>query len=185
MGLTFLAGGVLRSMPSTEHFISLFVQHERRVYAYIVSLLPDLVEAEDILQETSLVLWQKFSEYEPGSNFLAWACAIARHKTLQHMAKKKGLEVIFSDDVIEVIAKQAAIESTTLDRRHRALAQCMEKLSERDRDLVQRRYADGATVQGVSQQVNRSVDALYKALSRIHESLFNCVRLTLNREVRQ
>ena len=69
-----------------------------------------------------------------------------------------------------------------LDDRREALAGCIEKLGPRDRDLLARRFTDGATTQSTSEQVGRSVEAVYKALARIRQALFDCVQRTLARE---
>ena len=45
------------SDPQIE-FVRLLLRHERRIYAFIRSLLPNRDDAEDVLQETSIVLWK-------------------------------------------------------------------------------------------------------------------------------
>ena len=80
---------------SSGEFIRLFLQNERRIYAFIVSLLPDLTDAEDVLQETSVVLWEKFDQFQPGTNFVSWACKIAHFKVLKHFAAYDEISVVW------------------------------------------------------------------------------------------
>ena len=65
-----------------EEFVSLVRLYTSQVLAYINALLLNRNDAEDLFQETCLVLWQKFDEFQPGTNFLAWALRIADYKVM-------------------------------------------------------------------------------------------------------
>jgi RNA polymerase sigma-70 factor, ECF subfamily len=165
-------------------FLRLFLQNGRRLYAYILTLLPHRADADDVLQEASLVMWDKFDEARPPDDFTAWGCRIAYFKVLDHYKKNRRGRVCFSQAMLERVA-EAAVEHAgglQLDERREALAGCIEKLNPRDRDLLQRRFAEGATTQSTAAQVGRSVEAVYKALAKIRRALFDCVTRTLARE---
>jgi RNA polymerase sigma-70 factor (ECF subfamily) len=165
-------------------FLRLFLQNERRLYAYILVLLPNRADADDLLQEVSLALWDSFDAIGPPADFLAWARRIAYFKVLnffKHARRRQNhLSQVFLARVAETAAQQA--EVLQLDDRREALAGCVEKLPPRDRDLLARRFADGATTQSTSEAVGRSVDSVYKALAKIRQVLFECVQKTLERE---
>jgi RNA polymerase sigma-70 factor (ECF subfamily) len=165
-------------------FLRLFLGNQRRVYAYILTLLPRRSDADDVLQETSLVLWDKFDPANPPDDFAAWACRIAFHKVLDWHKKAQRNRAKLSRAVLERVSAIAAEQATgpDPDDRWESLAGCIEKLSPRDRDLLARRYAEGATTQSTSDQLGRSVEAVYKALARIRRSLFECVQRSLTRE---
>jgi RNA polymerase sigma-70 factor (ECF subfamily) len=165
-------------------FLRLFLQNERRLYAYILSLLPNRTDADDVLQEVSLVMWDKFDEQHPPGDFTAWGCRIAYFKVLDFYKKSQRSRVRFSQAMLERIAETAIEQAETLqlDVRREALAACVEKLGPRDRDLLTRRFASGATTQSTAIQVGRSVDAVYKALAKIRQALFECVTRTLAQE---
>jgi len=164
-------------------FLRLFLENERRVYAYILTLLPNRADADDMLQEASLVMWDKFDEAQPPQDFAAWACRIAYFKVLDFYKKVRRSRVHFSQAMLERIAETAVehAESLQLDARREALAACIEKLSARDRDLLSRRFADGATTQSTAAAVERSVEAVYEALAKIRHRLFDCVSRALVR----
>jgi RNA polymerase sigma-70 factor (ECF subfamily) len=165
-------------------FLRLFLQNERRLYAYIVTLLPNRADADDVLQEASLVMWDKFDEHTPPDDFAAWGCRIAYFKVLDFYKKCQRSRVKFSQAMLERVAETAIEQAGVLqlDARRDALAGCIEKLSARDRDLLARRFTAGATTQSTSEQVGRSVDAVYKALARVRQALFECVQRALARE---
>ena len=68
------------SLSGTERldlFVKLLVEHQRRLYQYLRMLMPDRHSVDDVLQETLMVMWQKFDETYPESSFYAWASRIA------------------------------------------------------------------------------------------------------------
>jgi RNA polymerase sigma-70 factor (ECF subfamily) len=167
-------------------FLRLFLRNERRLYAYILTLLPHRADADDALQEASLAMWDKFDDRNPPHDFLAWARRVAYYKVLDVYKRARRGRIRFSQEMLERVADTAAEQAETLqlDDRREALAGCVEKLAPRDRDLLARRFADGATTQSTSEQVGRSVDAVYKALAKIRQSLSDCVQRALAREGR-
>jgi RNA polymerase sigma-70 factor (ECF subfamily) len=171
------AGAEAPGSAKAKVFLRLFLENERRLYAYIVTLLANRTDADDVLQDVSLVMWDKFDECKPPEDFTAWGCRIAYFKVLDFFKKNQRSRVCFSQPMLERIA-ETAIEhasSLQLDERREALAGCIEKLRPKDRDLLTRRLAPGATTQSTAAQVGRSADAVYKALAKIRLALFNCV----------
>lgn len=56
--------------PTNEQmqvFVKLLTIHQARIRGYILSLVPNFNDAEDIMQETSRTMWDQFSDFEPGS----------------------------------------------------------------------------------------------------------------------
>ena len=158
-----------------KRLVSLVTLHQRRVFAYIHALVPDPHDAEDLLQETNLVICEKFDEFKPGTDFVAWACQIAWWRVRQARQKFARSKVVFDDAVLEAVSRTATTMVAELDARREALADCLQKLPLRDRQLVLTRYERGANVAEAAAQSGRSLDAAYKALARIRKLLFDCV----------
>src|SRR3954462_15082479 len=95
-----LAGGTTRSPARVQLFLRLFLQNERRLYAYILTLLPNRADADDGLQEASLVMWDKFQETAPPDDFAAWGCRIAYYKVLDFRTKCQRSRVLFSQAML-------------------------------------------------------------------------------------
>jgi RNA polymerase sigma-70 factor (ECF subfamily) len=187
-----LANGPARPGPApgpgdrpekVKQFLRLFLKNERRLYAYVLTLLPNRADAEDVLQEASLVLWDKFDDQHPPDDFAAWGCRIAYFKVLDFRKRRQRSRVFFSQAVLDRLAETAVEQAVALqlDDRREALAGCIGKLRDRDRDLLARRFAEGATTQSAAAAVGRSADAVYKALAKIRQTLFDCVTRTLSR----
>lgn len=162
----------------------LYTETARRIFAYIFVLIPEEDAANDIFQEVSITLWESFDQFEPGTNFYAWARQIAYHRMLQHRDRKQRDSLYLSEAVLEELAAHAGDATAQKLDRQRALAECTEKLSAQDRDLLDRRYAPGARAENVATELGRSLHQIYRALRRIHQTLFDCVQSALQEEGR-
>ena len=168
----------------TSEFIALWTASSRQVYAYILMMLPHWADADEAYQETSRVLWEKFDQFEIGSDFTAWACRIAHFKVLDVRARRKRGPLSFSDEFLDVLDREVSTAQKLISPRHAAMLDCLAKLAESDRDLIYRRYRDGMTIATLAAQVGRSANALYKTLNRLHEALYHCIERTLRAEGR-
>jgi len=159
----------------TERFIRDLTENARRIYAYIFALLPNWNDADEVFQETSAALWMKYDEYQPGTDFRAWAFRVAYFKVLQFRKAEAKNPLRFSERFIDAVDQQSRSEERAWMLRHRLLAECYEELRPQDRELLDLRYQPGATTRQVAELVGRSTDAVYKALNRIHEQLLECI----------
>ena len=160
---------------SRKRLLALMTRHQRQIFSYIYTLVPDRHDAEDLLQETSLVICEKFDEFKDGTDFVAWACQIAWWRVRAARQKYARSKIIFDDRVLEAVAGTALTMAAEIDARHEALALCLQKLPPRDRELVLTRYERGHGVEEAARRTGRSMDAAYKALNRLRKLLLDCV----------
>ena len=170
--------------PKVERFAQLLATCQRRVFLYALGLVHNAADAEEILQETNLVLWRKFDQYRPGTNFAAWACRIAHYEVLKFRERRAREERVFSSEFVEALAVESVGAMDLLDARRDALVRCLGKLNKRDRQLVTRRYQERATTRSVATVLGRSVQGTRKALHRIRMALLACIQRTLAAEER-
>lgn len=163
-------------MDRGSRFVRLYMQNQRRIYGLILALVPRSPDADDVLQETCAILWQKFDEFDPGSNFVAWALRIARYQVMAYYTAKRRAKARLSDETFDAVVDRLAVRKDREDARAAALAGCMEMLPEPDRELLELRYRAGATVEEVARRTGKSMMAAYKALHRAHERLQQCLR---------
>ena len=158
-----------------KQLMALMTKHQRRIFSYIYALVPDRYDAEDLLQETSLVICEKFDQFDEGTDFVAWACQIAYWRIRYSRQKFARSKVVFNQEVLDAVAQTAGTMIQELDERHEALAHCLAKLHPRDRELVLTRYEPGCGVPDAARRSGRSIQAAYKALNRLRKLLFDCV----------
>src|SRR5262249_46237430 len=113
-------------------------------------------------------------QFEPGTNFLAWGCQIARLEVAA-FRKRNRHRLLMSDALVGAVAVKAEACNDSLESRNRYLAECLQRLRPRDPALLRDRYFDGSSVESLSQRTGRTIDAVYKALQRIRRQLFECV----------
>ena len=168
-------------MPGDD-FVQLFTKSQRRLFLHILAQTPNPVDAEEILQETNLIIWSKCQQFQPGTNFFAWARQIANYEVLKHWERHRRDRLYFSQEFIRQIADETPAGTEEDDARRRALIQCLGKLRSKDRDLIGRRYAPGESGKSVAKLLGRPVNAVYQSLGRIRQTLLECVRRQLAAE---
>ncbi len=169
-------------LDRSKQLMLLMTQHQRRLFGYIYTLVPNRADAEDILQETSLVVCEKFDQFQPGTDFAAWACQIAYWEVRRARQKFARAKVVFNQEVVDAIAETASEMVPQASARHEALAKCLQKLHPRDRELLLTRYEPGSGVELAAQRSGRSLEAAYKALARLRKLLLDCVNNQLSME---
>jgi len=155
-------------------------QHQAALLAYILTLHPDRAEAHDILQETNVVMWQKIGDFQPGTNFKAWAFRIAYLQTLAQLKRRqRGNWLGFSSELMETLAEEAEPQLAEFERRHAALRSCLKKLPDSDRRIVQSHYEHSQPLATLSASIGRSVGALKQVLFRVRRTLRSCIETRL------
>ncbi|MBI1373216.1 MAG: sigma-70 family RNA polymerase sigma factor [Phycisphaera sp.] len=165
-----------------EHFIRLLAENERRIAGYLVTLVPDWNDAEDILQEAKVAMWREFNNFELGTNFGAWACRIVFYRVLAHRKRRQRDRLRFTDAFYEAVSGDAIDDAEHLEDRCDALSGCIGKLNAEHRAILRMRYFEELDVERIADRTGRTVGAIYRVLSRIRSTLHDCVTQTLATE---
>ncbi len=161
-------------------FLNLFSRHHRQILAYLYGLLHNHHDADDVFQRTSLVLWSKFGDFRPGSNFMAWACRIAFLQTCNFLRTSSRDRLRFSDDLLKIMAEERLDYQQEGSRRAKALTACINKLTGRQRDLVRKAYDRDRPIHELAGQLGLAVQTVYNQLNSIRRTLFECVEQRLS-----
>lgn len=166
----------------SREFIGLLVPNERKLKAFILMLVPNLTDAEDIYQEVVSEMWSRFSTFQIGTDFLAWAQTIAKYKVLAFRDKHKRSKLIFNSNVSKILETAAAATRTNVQKHLDLLQECVRKLSEKEKYLLKMRYEDELTFQQIAMRVGKTPPALHRAIAAIHSKLALCIRHFLRME---
>ena len=171
--------------PCAAEFAELLRRHQSRLYGYIHSLVRDLNDADDLFQQTALVLWKKFGEFDRSQSFLAWACGVARLEVCNFLRGRSRQRLYFSDELnLLLVEAHAEVTDEELAGRRDALARCVQGLRQRDRELLDECYRDPSGVHTAAERLGRSTHSVYNSLRRIRRALYECVSRTLAGETR-
>lgn len=160
----------------SDEFVVALTEAQPRLYGFILKRTANHDHAREILQEANLVMCRKANEYEPRSNFMAWAFRVAHFQIMAYRKKRVREKLVFDDELLaEIEALDVEERRSQRQRRRQALGQCLERLQSGQRTLIERRYFHGASVQDIAGEVNKTVNAVSKILHRIRQSLMRCV----------
>lgn len=160
----------------SDYFFQLYIKNQKRIYAYILMLVPNVSDADDILQQVSSFLWERFDQFEADTNFGAWATQIAKNFVLDYYKKQRRSKLIFAGENLELFAGKADEAAGRIDCRLEILQKCLRELSAGDSKLMKVRYEEGLKIKDIAMRIDRPVGGLYKAINRIHNLLLKCVR---------
>lgn len=165
-----------------QRFLRLFTTHESAIRAYIRRLLPSRADADDVMQEAAIVLWEKFDEFQAGAEFRAWAFGIARYKVLAWVRDRRRDRLVLSEEAVALLADETARDESSLARQRAALERCADKLVPQQRGLLFAAYQPESSIQEVAAGSGRTVAGFYQWLHRMRRLLLDCVRRELKRE---
>ena len=164
--------------PVVARVQQLFVRHQSAVRAFAIGLTGDFAAADDVVQETFLTVTAKAADFEPETNFVAWACAIARLKVLENRRAVKR----FSPTVVESLADSIPAAELGPDlgqERLPLLLECLKHLPPRARDLIRLRYFLEQGPSEIASSLGRSVGGVNTALLKAREALRDCMAAKL------
>jgi RNA polymerase sigma-70 factor, ECF subfamily len=172
---------VSEPIDQTE-FQRLFVQSQRRIFGHIVTLLPRLTDAEEVFQQTCVIILGKAAQFTPGTDFVRWACQIAQYEVYNYRRRLQGERLHFDRVLLDRIAAYRLEKGDLLEEELDALRRCVEKLSPGDRHLIREQYRRRITSLALAAELGRPANTVYKAVQRIRRVLRECVERALSRE---
>ena len=165
-----------------EQLLLLLTEHQQALFRYVFPLLPSEADARDVMQETSLALMRKFSQYDAAKPFLPWAYRFAYLQVLKHREKQQRGAVALSEDVLELLSAERQQHEPQLDARLQALDGCLQKLTPEDRELVTYRYDQRRSTEEIMQELSLTRRTLFRSLERVRRLLHECVTRQLQAE---
>lgn len=179
----FRGNPALSEQDRRDAFARLFAQHDRWLFAYLVSLLGSAAHAEEVFQEVCVVLWRENEMFQIGTDFVSWVSVIAHNQVYRFRRQQRRVGPQLSDAAVDLLSQDAVERVDLLESRREALRRCLEKLGEKDRQLVGHCYGDSrATFKTAAQDLGRPANTVYKSLNRIRKSLYECIERTLSVE---
>lgn len=168
---------------SQQEFLTVFLANEREIFRYVAVLVPTTADAQEIVQQTAVALWEKFDDYDRSRPFAPWACRFALNVAKQWMSRRQRWKALLEGGLAEELALRRLQLQSEFDGRLLHLDQCLDKLPTDQRALVDGYYFRQIGVDAVAQQAQRTSDAVYKALQRVRRQLRECIERSLGEEL--
>ncbi len=167
-----------------EGFLRLWTRHEPELRAFVHACLPKAADVDEVMQNVSLVAWQKFPSLDNHALFPRWACLIARYEVLMARRRHARSRLVLDEDIAETLAEEACDEMSIRHQQLEALDRCIKKLSDERRTLALAAYAPETSIKALAARSGRTEGALYQLLARIRQELHACVERVLTQESR-
>lgn len=169
------------SRPGDRHeeFIGLLNGSHALLLRYVMSLVANRHDAEDVLQRASLVMWRRFDTYEAGSDFIAWATTVAFYEARNFQRTLGRSRVTFDDQLLQILAAEKALDVQRCGSRQEALEKCLEKLDAAGRELVEAVYTQGLDAAEIAERRGLAVQTIYNKLNFLRRALAECVQRRL------
>jgi RNA polymerase sigma-70 factor (ECF subfamily) len=171
--------GSAKANDRHEEFVTLLTAAHDRLFGYLMSLLGRWHDAQDVLQNSSLLMWRKFETYEPGSNFVAWASTICFYEARNFQRLKARSHLKFDDDLLETLASERLVDLDQQGRRIAALEQCLSEVGSAEREFLRTAYARDGGIAELAEKLQRAPRTLYNKLTVLRRRLTECVQRRL------
>lgn len=166
-----------QSRSNADEYHRLLYRNQRRIYAYVLRCVGNYSDSDDIMQDTISIMWRKFSDFEPGSDFVAWGRKIAHFRILEYRRQMQKCGIVqYTDEIFEELASQVSPAKDELDDRSEILKKCLKKLKEKYFTVVKLRYYEDSTPKEIAGRIGLSVSNVYQILSRAHGYLMTCMK---------
>jgi RNA polymerase sigma-70 factor, ECF subfamily len=165
-----------------EEFARIFIRYQDQVHGYIVTMLPNWHDAEDVFQQTSLALWQTWDRFDLAQDFLPWACGVARNMVRNFLRRHGRDRVVLNEQLMFELSQMRIEEQPLLEKRGDLLAECIEKMPAPSRKLLEQCYAHETPMKAIAEQLHMTPNALYLRLRRIRRELMECIDQGMNRQ---
>jgi RNA polymerase sigma-70 factor (ECF subfamily) len=166
---------------SEDQFASFFSANQQPLFGYILGMVRNTSDAQDILQQTAVTAWQKFGGFDTSTSFLAWTIAIARYEALNFMKYRRRSRLCFDQELMEQLGEDVCeFANESAEDRLQALGECLKKLPAIDSKLIECRYTHGLSSLQIADILDRSQPSICNSLRRIRENLMRCISQNLS-----
>jgi RNA polymerase sigma-70 factor (ECF subfamily) len=158
-------------------FHRLLFRNQNRIYAYVLTLIGNYTDADDVMQETISMMWQKFGDFQAGTNFVSWGIAIAHYKILDYRRSKQknGKICQYDNELLEQFAHEVTSHHVLFDEKFAMLRKCVEKLKGQYITVVKLRFQEDLNATAISNRCGIRVANVYQILSRAYSMLISCM----------
>lgn len=163
-----------------DKYHRLLYQNQGRIYVYILSLVGNYSDSDDIMQETISVMWRRFKDFEPGSDFVAWGIKIAHFKILEYRRQQKKHGIIqYNDAIFKELPSLASKNSKSFNNQTETLKKCLMKLKkfkEQYFTVITLKFFENFNTKDISNRIGVSIPNVYKLMSRAYGYLLVCMK---------
>ena len=169
-------------MELSEEFILELTEVQQRLVGFLFKRLADREQAREVLQRTNLVLCRKADNYEPGTNFKAWAMTVANYEVMAYRKKQVRERLVFTDEVDAMLRPDEEGRPLAQSDRLAHLKLCLKAMSLKNRELIEWRYQGECTMEKIAQEIGSTIGAVKVKLHRLRRQLLGCIQNRMKKD---
>lgn len=169
-------------MSTQSEFLHRFRQCEPDLRAFIGAMVRNVHAREDLFQEVSRTLWERFGDYDLSCPFGAWARGIAARKMLEARRRDARFPIPFPPGTITAVLDAFDATDETAPAHEAALKVCMGELPVRSRTILSMRYEQRQPCERIATAVGSSLKAIHQSLRRLRMALHDCIERRIARD---
>ena len=163
-------------MELSEEFILELTKVQQRLFGFLFKRLADREQAREVLQRSNLVLCRKADNYEPGTNFKAWAMTVANYEVMAYRKTQVRERLVFTDEVDAMIGPDEDGRSSAQSARVAHLSHCLKGMSSKNREFLEWRYQGERTMEKIAEGIGSTIGAVKVKLHRLRRQLLGCIQ---------
>jgi RNA polymerase sigma-70 factor (ECF subfamily) len=152
-----------------QAYRALVARHAARLRAFVLRLVREPADADDVVQETFLRLWLRAADYEPKARVVTWLCSIAHNLAIDRLRTRNRQLPLPDEEELPVSAHQPRLVDEK--RRAEALERAIRELPERQAAAVELVHRQGLTGAEASEVLGIGPEALESLLARARRTL--------------
>jgi RNA polymerase sigma-70 factor (ECF subfamily) len=152
------------------------IRRELRIFLSAHATSIDMIE--DVLQNALVTCYENIAKYEPRGTFLSWVKGISRNLLLKELKARSRCVTAEVDFLEHIVAEEAITSAQGIEHEEEyveRLRDCLAKLPESSRTLIQQRYFNRLSVREIAKIHQRTETWTAVALFRIREALRICM----------
>ena len=165
--------------PLEPQFVSRLTGAQLDLYAFICMLLGNRQDAQDVLQDTNVMLMRHAGEYDPGRPFLPWAKAFAHNQVRAYLKRVSRNRLVFDEGLVAEVAEELCDGPPEAGQEFALLETCLERLTPVQKELIRARYYRSEGIESLAVKLGKSAISVYVQIHRIRRRLGECVEAGL------
>ncbi len=158
-----------------REFLRNFLPNQNRIKAFLMAATGNVQDMEELFQEVSVILWEKFEQYDPARPFPAWMLGVARLQVLKWRQKHARERLVFSEETLAMLASESEVLNKANEEQVQILRGCIAKLSPMHRTVLRMRYEEACPIKIIAERTERTAGCIQMMLQRTREILRKCM----------
>ena len=157
-------------------FNELYNSYREPALRFCNSILKDIEESENIIQEVFIKIWNRRETINPELNFTSYLFTIIKNRVFDHLKEVKKNEFL-KEKFWEKVLEYKAVDNEIKEERFSKIKEAVENLSEKRKEIIKLNYEEGKSYEEIAQQLNISKNTVKNQLVKAKQVIRTQLRV--------